>query len=37
MDPLYFDFISYIQFQTVAREMPGSSSVFEERSVGLYK
>ena len=31
-DPLYFDFISYVQFNVVAREMPNSASVFEERS-----
>ena len=31
-DPLYFDFISYVQFEVVAREMPNSASVFEERS-----
>ena len=31
-DPLYFDFISYVQFQTAAREIPNSVSVFEERS-----
>ena len=31
-DPLYFDFISYVQFNVVAREMPNSAGVFEERS-----
>ena len=31
-DPLYFDFISYVQFEVVAREMPKSAGVFEERS-----
>ena len=25
-DPLYFDFISYVQFQTVAREIPAGVS-----------
>ena len=31
-DPLYFDFISYTQFKVVAKEIPRSQSVFEERS-----
>ena len=31
-DPLYFDFISYVQCQVVAREIPNSARVFEERS-----
>ena len=31
-DPLYFDFISYTQFKVVAKEIPKSQSVFEERS-----
>ena len=31
-DPLYFDFISYVQFEVVAREMPKSAGVFEERA-----
>lgn len=33
-DPLYFDFISYVQFQTVARALPNAAAVFEERSAG---
>ena len=31
-DPLYFDFISYVQFNVIAREIPNSARVFEERS-----
>ena len=31
-DPLYFDFISYVQCQVIAREIPNSAQVFEERS-----
>lgn len=31
-DPLYFDFISYVQFNVVGREIPKSTNVFEERS-----
>ena len=33
-DPLYFDFISYVQFEVVAREMPKSAGVFEEAHAG---
>ena len=31
-DPLYFDFISFVQAEVIAREIPKSASVFEERS-----
>jgi hypothetical protein len=31
-DPLYFDFISYVQFNVIARELPRSDVVFEERN-----
>ena len=31
-DPLYFDFVSFVQMATIAREIPKSSAVFEEKS-----
>lgn len=31
-DPLYFDFVSFVQMATIAREIPKSSAVFEEKT-----
>jgi hypothetical protein len=31
-DPLYFDFVSFVQMATIAREIPRAAAVFEEKT-----